>query len=70
MIEVLASGSACKMVTGETLKGAKWTVLTPGGEVQSWGLSLESCEGSSQFSSSLMLWTPLKPLPLPLPFPL
>eukprot|EP00969_Alexandrium_andersonii_P171325 7573600-Alexandrium_andersonii.AAC.1 len=63
MIEVLASGSAFKMVTGETLKGAKQTVLTPGGEDQSWGLS-ELSEGSSQVSSSLMLCTPLPPLPL------
>eukprot|EP00969_Alexandrium_andersonii_P227100 10029200-Alexandrium_andersonii.AAC.1 len=37
-IDGATSGSAFRMVTGETLKGAKQTVLTPGGEVQPWAL--------------------------------
>eukprot|EP00969_Alexandrium_andersonii_P006764 294587-Alexandrium_andersonii.AAC.1 len=58
MIDEAASGSAFRMVTGEALKGAKQTVLTPGGEDQSWVFS-ESPLESSHGSSSLMLWTPL-----------
>eukprot|EP00969_Alexandrium_andersonii_P174557 7718076-Alexandrium_andersonii.AAC.1 len=62
------------MVTGETLKGAKQTALTPGGEVQSWAVLESPAESlaSSRWSSSLMSTTPLpfEGLPLPLPLPL
>eukprot|EP00969_Alexandrium_andersonii_P287961 12730664-Alexandrium_andersonii.AAC.1 len=38
MIDEAASGSAFRTVAGKTLKGAKQTALTPGGEVQYWAL--------------------------------
>eukprot|EP00969_Alexandrium_andersonii_P010751 468343-Alexandrium_andersonii.AAC.1 len=61
MIDEAASGSAFRMVAGETLKGAKQTALTPRGEVQSWALLESPVESSvsSRWSSSLMSFTPL-----------
>eukprot|EP00969_Alexandrium_andersonii_P088327 3895447-Alexandrium_andersonii.AAC.1 len=74
MIDEAASGSAFRMVTGETSKGATQTVRTPGGEVQSVGPLEESAAKSleSPHCSSSMERMPL-PLPLeflPSPLPL